>query len=199
MGFLSKIGGALEKGLGLRTGATSAARDAKRSGEEQLALEREFGEELKGITQPGIGLGQQATQSLYDYYAGDPATQQQFITQAQQSPMYTSMLGQGEQAIARNASATGGFRGGDIQENLAVNSQNVLNSILGQKLQGLGQISDYGLQSQNIYTGGRGGNIAQMGQTRGGIAQIGIDQAAGKRQLLGDIAGTAGKVVGGFF
>ena len=171
MGLFSKLAGAATFGLVgddpfefARTGATGAARDAEKLGFEQLALEREFGEELQGITKPGIGMGQEATQSLYDYYSGDPAAQNQFISGVSAIALYLlEWKSKALKEFARYAGATGGFRGGDTQQNLAVNSQNVLNSLLQQKLQGLEGISDYGLQSQNIYTGGRGGKYRTDG------------------------------------
>ena len=47
-----------------------------------------------------------------------------------------NLKSQGENAIARNQQATGGFRSGTTQENLAQNSQNVLQGLVQQNLQG---------------------------------------------------------------
>lgn len=47
--------------------------------------------------------------------------QGELVARAQQSPMYAAMMGTrkaGEEAILRNASATGGLRSGNVQENL---------------------------------------------------------------------------------
>ena len=67
----------------------------------------------------------------------DPNGQQRFVDRVQASPFYNSMISQGEDAVARNASVTGGMRSGNIQPGLAQNSQNVLQNLTNQQLQGL--------------------------------------------------------------
>lgn len=63
--------------------------------------------------------------------------QQDFIGDVQSSPFYQSMINQGEQAVGRNMSMTGGLRSGTANEALAQNSQNVLQNLVNQRLQGL--------------------------------------------------------------
>lgn len=202
MGLFSKALGFATLGLvgdspfeGLRSGATQAGKNAEALGYEQLADERAFGEELKGITQPGIDMGQQASQSLYDYYSGDSGAQQQFVDNAQRSPYYRGLVDEGEQSVARHASATGGIRGGNIQESLASVNQNALNTVVNQNLQGLQGISDYGLNTQNQYIGGKGGNVSNIGQTRSGIAEVGVGQAANKQQQTSGLLGLLGGLI----
>jgi hypothetical protein len=62
-----------------------------------------------------------------------PMGQQAMIAQAQQSPLYSAIMGgqqAGEEAILRNASATGGLRSGNVQENLARYSGDLQNQAL---------------------------------------------------------------------
>jgi hypothetical protein len=168
-----------------RTGASKAAREAKAAGRTQLGLETEFREEIKGLFSPTIERGQQAFTGLADFYGGD---QQPIISQAQSSPLYSSLVGAGESAIARNRQATGGFRSGTTQENLAENEQGVLMSLIQQILQGQGGIADAGAAARNAYVQSGGSALSQIGGTSGQIANIGIQKAAGKANILSGLA-----------
>lgn len=75
--------------------------------------------------------------------------QQAFIDEVMASPFYQSNIQQGENAVLRNVSATGGLRSGAANEALAQNSQNVLQNLTNQRLQGLqGFTGGAGLESQ---------------------------------------------------
>lgn len=185
-----------------RTGRTAARKaseratqEATRLGEQHLGVQQAFGEDIRGATSPGMQQGQDAASLLSGYYSGDPDAQNQFIQQAQQSPFYQSMIDQGEGAIARHAQATGGFRSGTTQQNLAQNSQNVLGSIVNQNLQGNQYLANYGMQNQGNYLNSMSNNIAGQGQTLSGIANANFadatnksNQAAGMMGLYGGIA-----------
>ncbi|HHZ69831.1 MAG TPA: hypothetical protein EYN54_06035, partial [Methylococcaceae bacterium] len=114
-----------------RTGATAAARDAKAAGELSLADQQALKTEIGGIYDPRMQAGNQAFQDINAFYGGD---QQAIIDQAQASPFMSSMIDQGESAIARNAQSMGGWRTGTSGENLAQNSQNVLQNLVQQIL-----------------------------------------------------------------
>jgi hypothetical protein len=110
--------------------------------------------------------------------------QQGLIDDVMQSPFYNSMVNQGEQAVARNAAATGGFRSGTAQENLAQNSQNVLQGLVNQRLGGL-----QGMVNGPSNTNAIAGSMAGIGQTQGqGIMAQGQIQQ-GMYQNLGNLAG----------
>ena len=177
MGMFSFI----EKGLGLRTGATQAAKEAKVAGEVQMGLETDFMGEIGDIYNPTIQQGQQAFTGLADYYEGN---QQPVINQAMSSPMYSTMQGVGESAIARNAQATGGFRSGSTNENLAQNSQQVLASLIQQILQGKAGIADAGMNAANNYTNAGANMLGQIGGTSSQIANVDINSAANKQGIL---------------
>lgn len=182
----------IEKGLGLRTGATAAARDAKELGEVSLADQAALKEEIGGIYDPRIQTGDQAFGELTDFYSGN---QQPIIDQAKASPFMSSLVDQGEQAIARNAQMTGGFRTGTTQENLAQNSQNVLQNLVQQILQGKQGIAQSGFGATDAYTTAMQNIVAGQGATRGEIANIGINKAAGKQNVLSGLV-QAGATLG---
>ena len=199
MGLFSKIMGITTLGLvgdstfkKLRTGATKAAKDAKAAGELQLGEQAALREELKGMYAPQMEAGQQAFQGLADFYGGN---QQPMIDQTMASPFYQSNIDVGEQAIARNKQATGGFRSGTMQENLAQNSQNVLQGMVQQNLQGQQNIYNAGAGAQDAYAVAMQNILAGQGATRGEISNIGISQAANKQNMYTGLAGLASNFI----
>ena len=150
------------------TGQTAA--DASRSAADtQAQYQREALNYLKQANAPALEARNFALGGLMDYYGGN---QQGVVNQAMQSPFYQSMVGQGEEAILRNAAATGGLRSGGVQQALAQNSQNVLQSLVGQQLSGLGMLSGFNTGAENVanLTSGIGSTLAQ-GQVAGAQAQ----------------------------
>lgn len=193
---LSKFTGIGNLADGLRTGATAAARDAKAAGELSLAEQQALRAEIGGIYNPMIEKGNQAFNSLAGFYGGD---QQAIIDQAQASPFMSSLVSSGEDAIARNAQSTGGWRTGTSQENLAQNSQNVLSGLVNQILQGKSQIAQSGFGATDAYTTAMQNIIAGTGATRGEIANIGINQAAQRGNQIAGGVGALAQVGGSLF
>lgn len=120
--------------------------------------------------------------------------EQAIIDRARQSPLYASIVGgrkEGEEAIMRQASATGGLRSGNIQENLYDYNTQLENQALlqsyNQQIQGLGGLAQLPSLAPAIAQG-----TAGIGQT---LAQgeIGAAQAgqAGQQQGIGNIMGIA--------
>ena len=174
----------IEKGLGIRTGATKAAREAKEAGGVSLAEQQALKQEIGGIYDPRMQAGNKAFGELADFYSGN---QQGIIDQAQASPFMSSLINQGEESIAKNAQMTGGLRTGTTQENLAGNSQNVLMGLVQQLLQGKQGIAQSGYGAQDAYTNAMQNITAGTGNTRGQIANIGINQAAQRGNMIGGL------------
>jgi hypothetical protein len=137
--------------------------------------------------------GQQAFQDISGYYAGN---QQPIIDQAMNSPFYSQLIDTSEQAIARNAQATGGFRSGSTQENLAGNSQNVLMNLVNQVLQGKQGVANAGFGATDAYSSGAQNIIAGQGAARGQIANIDIAKAAGMQEAAAGRMGMYGSLLG---
>lgn len=188
MGLFSKIAGVATLGLVgddpfkfARTGATQAAKGAKAAGEATLAQQGALREEVGGIYDPRIQTGTQAFQDVADFYGGD---QQPIIDQAQASPFMSSLVRAGEEGVARNVQSTGGWRSGTTQENLAQNSQNVLQNLVQQILTGKQSIAQAGFGAEDAYTTAMQNIIAGEGATRGEIANIDIAKAANKQNMM---------------
>jgi hypothetical protein len=187
MGIFSKV---MEfTGLGqasklLRTGATQAGRDAREAGEMTLAEQQALKQEVGGIYDPRIQAGNQASSELNDFYGGN---QQGIIDQAQSSPFMSTLLQSADEGVARNSQMSGGFRTGTTQENFGKNSQNVLMSLVNQILQGKQGIAQAGYGAQDAYTNAMQNITAGVGNTRGQIANVGINQAAQRQNMIGGL------------
>jgi hypothetical protein len=182
--------------MGLLGGISKAifgdpSKDIQKGVDQQLASQRKQLDYLKRVQKPVLDLRNKALPQLAGFYglgADAGEYQQQFVDTARQSPFYQSMLDQGEEAVMRNAAATGGVRGGNVQQALAQNSQNVLQGLVNQQLQGLGSFAQ-----TPIDTGGIANVMGQMGQTQaqGTMAMANAEQA-GIGQLLGAVQGGLG-------
>lgn len=185
---------------GIREGSQLSA-DAQREAlaymKEREALPQQYREE--------------ALTGLAGYYQapGQPMGQEAMIDQAQQSPLYQSLVSGGEEAALAQASATGGLRSGNIKDALAQNQNRALMASFNQAQ----QREDYntqthlgGLQSlANIQSNAPmiAGQMSGIGQTMGsGAMGIGQTMAQGRvaqaqaniaaeNQLWDDVTGMA--------
>lgn len=166
----------------------SAAETAAKSSDAAIGLQREALDYLKQSQAPLLEAQQFGLGGLLDYFGGN---QQGLVDAAMQSPYYTSMLGQGEEAVLRNAAATGGLRGGNVQQALATNSQNVLNSAIGQQLGGLQTLAGFNSNPANVAN--------QMNTIGNTMAQGITAQGQAQQQGLGNLINLGGSLLGGLF
>lgn len=160
-------------------GAADAAGDAARlSGNAQVAAaqvaanaQREALDYLKEKEELPQQFRESALKGLAGLYGmeGGEGSQQELIDQAMQSPMYKAMMGgqqAGEEAIMRNAAATGGLRSGNVQHalydyNTQLKNQAMLESY-NQQLSGLSNMAQLPSYARDIASG-----TAAIGQTLG--------------------------------
>lgn len=188
--------------------------------------------------QPIEAAGAQAVQQLSPYAAAGapaieaqqalaglrgPAAQRAAIDQLAASPEFKGLVEQGERALLQRASATGGLRGGNVQEALAQFRPQMLSQLIGQQYERLGGLTDIGrVTSQNLAQLGSQAttNIAQLGQSAAagqatgalqsaemvsgllgerGAAQAGAAMAPAQafQQTFGNLLGLGGTYVGG--
>jgi len=117
-------------------------------------------------------------------YTGDTGAQEALLAQAQANPLYQAQLGQGQEAVARTASATGGLRGGGTASDLANFSNQALMNSYNQQLSGIQGLA--GLPSQ---AGQISQQTGQIGQT---IAQGLTGAAQAQSQATGNLIGLGG-------
>lgn len=167
------------------TGKTAADAAKKASGISADAQQKGLDYLMKANESP-LAAQQQGLSGLMDFYGGN---QQNVVNQAMQSPFYNSMIGQGEEAVLRNAAVTGGLRSGGTQQGLAQNSQNILQMLVNQQLGGLQGLA--GVQTNNNAISQGYGNI-------GNTQAQGVTAAANaKQQGLGNIINLAAMAAGG--
>ena len=188
--------GAIALGVGALGGVASSAIGAgasRSAGRAQEAAaqrgideqQRQFAE-MQRLMAPYVQAGGPALDALLGAAGlSGPESQQAFVSQQEQSPLFQALAQQGENAMLQNASATGGLRGGNLQGALGQFRPALLNQFIGQqydRLAGittLGQNAAAGVGSAGINTGrdiaGQYGNIgaAQAGARLGVANSIG--------------------------
>lgn len=114
---------------GLGKVRATLAQDAKRN-----ALTQQTGQDALNAQRDLLGLN-------------GPEAEQAALTRLMASPQFESMVQQSEEAILANASATGGLRGGNVQQSLAQNRPAILDQILEQQYNRFGGLAAAGQQS----------------------------------------------------
>ncbi|MFV2057387.1 MAG: hypothetical protein ACC707_13020 [Thiohalomonadales bacterium] len=104
---------------------------------------------------------------------GGTGSQQDVIDEAMQSPLYSNLLDRGEESVLRNASATGGFRSGNAQDNLTRSSQDALINTYDRQIDGLNNMANIGSNTESISNSmsSIGDSVAQAGVAQGQIYQ----------------------------
>lgn len=177
--------------------ATQASQAQTQAAQMGIAEQRRQFDAMQQLMAPYVQGGQGAfSQMMAASGAMGPEAQQQFITGIEQGPEFGALARQGEEAILQAASATGGLRGGNVQEALAKFRPELLSSLIGQQynrlgaLAGMGQASATGQAAQGM---AMAGNISNLyGQQ--GAAQAGAALARGRAtaNMWGNIAGGIG-------
>jgi hypothetical protein len=163
--------------------ADTAAQAQGEATDAQLGFQREQLDYLKELDKLPREYREAAITQLGDAYTGDMEQQQTFIDRARNSPIYAAIMGNrqsGEDAILRNASATGGLRSGNVQHNLYDSNVQLENEALltayNQQVQGL-----TGMANMPGYSAPIANTMGEMGITAGtGIAAQGVADAQGQ-------------------
>ena len=151
-----------------RKAAKDASEAQVQSTEAGIAEQRRQFDALQKLLAPYVDAGTGALTKYQDLIGlNSPQQQQQAINALAQSPQFTALAQQGENALLQNASATGGLRSGNTQAALAQFRPQMLNQLIQQQLSGLG-------------------DLVQTGQASAtGQATAGMNNAANIANLLG--------------
>ncbi len=196
---MSFVGDFLGDTIGGITGAKQQGKAAERAAQIQagasdqaIAEQRRQFDTLIELMSPYVTSGNQAIgQQGALIGLGGQQAQQDAISQLEQSPMFTSLLRQGENAMLQNASATGGLRGGNTQSALMQFRPDLLAQVINDqysKLGGLTQIGQASAAGQASAGMQNASNIGALLADRG-AALAGGQLAKGSvvRQTFGDI------------
>jgi hypothetical protein len=190
-GAIGDVGGMFGFGGGAGEDAAEASIEAS---EIQAAYQREALDYLKEREEIPQQYREEAIQQLAGYYGlpGGTGDQGQMIEGLRQTPLYEAIMGTqeaGEEAILRQAAATGGLRSGTTQAALADQAQRLQQEALlqsyNQQVQGLQGLA--GLPSLAPMIAQQTGGIGQtLGQGQVAAAQAELQgQQAGFGNLLG--------------
>lgn len=198
---MSLIGDFIGDTIGGITGAKQQGKAAERAAQIQagasdqaIAEQRRQFDTLIELMSPYVTSGNQAIgQQGALIGLGGQEAQQQAISQLEQSPMFASLMRQGENAIVQNASATGGLRGGNTQSALMQFRPDLLAQVINDqysKLGGLTQIGQASAAGQASAGMQSASNIGALLADRG-AALAGGQLAKGgvARQTFGDVLG----------
>lgn len=196
----SIAGGLLSSSAQKKAAGTAAGAQIKAA---ELATEeqrRQF-DAVQELLKPYVEAGTSALgQQLALAGVSGPEAQRAAITALEQGPQFQALVGQGEEAILQQASATGGLRGGNVQGALAQFRPQMLASLIEQQYGRLGGLTATGQASaagQATAAQTMGTNISNLLQQKG-AASAGAALARGQAtaNMWGDITGTIGQIAG---
>ena len=166
------------------TGAETAALNALQGSQISAGAQQQALQYLQQQDQLPSGLREAALTSLGGLYGGSGS----ITGRAMASPAYKAAVQQGENAVLRNASATGGLRSGTANENLAKVNQDALISAYNDQVNGLQGLASLQSNANTIagYTAGIGNTLGQGQATYGqlyGQGQVAYGQNIAQGQV----------------
>lgn len=204
------VGAGVVGAVGSTVAAGQQKKAAQRAGDAQtqaayaqMEQQQAQFDKIRELLQPYVNTGTGANAALGNLLGvSGAAPQQQAIQSLRESPLYTSQLQAGENAILQNASATGGLRGGNTQAALGRFAPALLASTIQNQVANLGGLSNQGLTAAGGVSSGlnnlANANSAALGNI--GQAQAGSALAAGNANanLASGLAGAIGTGIGAF-
>jgi hypothetical protein len=193
-GMVAVAGASLVGGV-MSSNAAGDAADAQSAAAQQgIDAQNQRFSELKTLLAPYAQAGTGALQAQGNLIGlGGASAQQQSIDALQNSPMFQSMLKQGEGSILANASATGGLRGGNTQAALAQFAPRLLAQQINDQYNRLGGLTSIG-QNAAAMQGNAGMQVGSS--TAGLLQQAGAAQAGGILGQTSAINQTVGNLAG---
>ena len=171
------IGGSLGSAALGASSANKAASAQTKAADAQVAESRRQFDLVQSLLKPYVTAGTGALSGQMNLMGlnGNPA-QETAINDLAGGAQFGALVGQGEEALLANASATGGLRGGNTQGALAQFRPQMLQSLIDRQLAGLG-----GLAANGQNAAAQTGAAAQTagGQVINALGDRGAAQAGG--------------------
>lgn len=187
-----------------RQSAKGAANAQIAAGDRAVEEQKRQFDKLQELLAPYVGAGDKALGGLMDVIGlNGPEKASQAIIDIEGSPEFQALTRTGEEAILQNASATGGLRGGNVQEALAKFRPETLSSLINQRIGRLGAVANMG-QNSAAFTGNAGmqtaANVGNIYQNQGeAIAQGALARGNANAQTIGSIGKGFGMLLTGGF
>lgn len=189
------VGGSLISGYFQGEAAEDASNAQSASAAAGIAEQRRQFDAIRALLKPYVDAGTPALKQQQALLGlGTPAEQKAAIAGIESSPVFQSILKQGEAGILSNASATGGLRGGNVQRALAQFRPQLLAQEIENRYARLGGLTSLGQQSAvGVGNAGMstGSNVANL------LAQQGAAQAGGALAQGNAMAGALGGITQG--
>lgn len=198
-------GATLASSLISSNGKKKAAKTQEKAAEAAIEEQRRQFDKMQEVLAPFQEAGVNALEAQSDLTgANGPEAQRRAIEALANSPEMLAMTQQGETSILQNAAATGGLRGGNVQEALATFRPQLLSQLINQQYSRLGGLSQMGANAAAGVGGGAlqtGTNITNLMETQGAARASGqLATAAGWNAIpnafmsgLGIYSGLGGK------
>ena len=200
VGTAAVVGGVASSAMqGKAAGKAADAQEA--ASEASIAEQRRQFDAMQALLKPYADAGTQSLssqQTLLGLNGTD--AQQQAIEQLKKGPAYTSAMQSGSNLITQNAAATGGLRGGNVQDALGRYGGDLLTNLVQNQFTNLGGLTSLG-QNAAAQTGNAGmqsANAISNALTQGGAAQAGGYIAKGNAQagMINSVTGGLGAFLG---
>ena len=187
-GAIASIAGGVYSARQAKKGQKAAANAQAQASQAGIDEQRRQFDAMMALMQPYVQSGTQAMGAQGNLIGlGGAEAQQAAINELANSPQMAALIGQGENALLQNASATGGLRGGNTQAALAQFRPQLLNELINQRFTQLGGIAQLGQASaagQAAQGMGMATNIGKLLEQQGAAR-------AGGALASGNMAGNA--------
>lgn len=184
-----------------KSAANRAASAEERAAQMQIDESSRQFDKIRELLSPYTTAGETAVARQQDLLGiNGAAAQQAAISSLENSPQFTSLIKQGENALLQNASATGGLRGGNTQGALATLRPQLLSALIDSQYSKLGGLTSIG---QNAAAGVGNAGMATGSQINQAIANMGSAQAGAalasgqaNANMYGSFANALGSLAG---
>lgn len=172
--------------------------------QKQIQEQRKAYKEAQGLYAPyqQAGLGGLESYLAMIGQSGDQA-QQEAIAGLEQTPGYQAQLQAGQRSLLQNAAATGGLRGGNVQQGLAEFGSGLFGQYYQNQLNQLNALQRQGFNTQTNLANARMGVAGNIGQSYGAMGEAQgqgiLAQQAAKQQGMSNLGSLAGAGAGMFF
>lgn len=184
-----------------KSAANKAANAQQDANDQAMSEQRRQFDQIQTMLKPYADAGSQSIDAQKNLIGlNGPAVQQQAIDNLKAGPAYTSAMQSGTDAILQNAAATGGLRGGNVQNSLSRFGGDLITGLVQNQFSNLGGLTAIG-QNAASNTGNAlqstSNNISGLLQGNG-AAQAGnaIAQGNANTQMANGLMGGFGAFLG---
>ena len=199
----ASVGGAALSASAQKSAANKAAAAQTAAVDQSVAEQRRQFDAMKALLAPYVSAGNTAlSKQLGLIGLGGAGKQSAAISALEAGPEFAALTRSGEEAILQSAAATGGLRGGNVQEALSKFRPEVLSGLISQQYSRLGGLTEMGANAASGQASagmGLANNLSNLyGQAGAATAGAALAKGQANANLFSNIAGAAGYGMGSF-